>query len=133
MSESGLTVDPALTIEAAIDRNAGREAMAALLARDLRPTAVVVDNNLAGVGAIRALIDGGLQPGRDVSLIVYGVIPADILLPYRITAISHPTGEATGQMIARLVVGAIERQPSNTLQRLEQPVLKAGDTDAPPP
>ena len=94
---------------------------------------MVVDNNLAGVGAIRALIDAGLQPGRDVSLIVYGVIPADMLLPYRITAIAHPTGEATGQMIARLVGGAIEGQPSETLQRLEQPVLKDGDTDAPPP
>jgi LacI family transcriptional regulator len=133
MAEAGLAAEPALLIEAALDRSAGRAAMAALVARHERPTAVVVDNNLAGVGAIRALIDAGLQPGRDISLIVYGVIPADILLPYRITAIAHPTGEATGQMIARLVVGAIEGQPSEALQRLEQPVLKAGDTDAPPP
>jgi LacI family transcriptional regulator len=132
MAEGGLAAEPALMIEAAMDRHAGRQAMTALLARDPRPTAVLVDNNLAGVGAIRALIDAGLHPGRDVSLIVYGVIPPDILLPYRITAISHPTGEATGRMIARLVVGAIEKLPSETLQRLVQPILQAGDTDAPP-
>ena len=133
MAEGGLPIEPARMIEAALDRDAGRRAMMTLLAHHDRPTAVVVDNNLAGVGAIRALTDAGLQAGRDISLIVYGVIPTDILLPYRITAISHPTGEATGQMIAQLVVGAIEGHPSDTLQRLEQPVLKAGDTDAPPP
>src|SRR5262249_51858092 len=122
-----------LMVEAALDRNAGRSAMSALLAREHRPTAVLVDNNLAGVGAIRALADAGLQPGRDLSLIVYGAIPADFLLPYRVTCIAHPTGEATGHMIARLVVGAIEGQPPGALQRLEQPVLNTGDTDAPPP
>jgi LacI family transcriptional regulator len=132
MAAAGLDVEPALVIEAALDRTAGREAMTGLLSVPDRPTAVLVDNNLAGVGAIRALADAGLQPGRELSLIVYGVIPTDILLPYRITSIAHPTGEATGQMIARLVVGAIEGRPGETLQRLEQPVLKEGDTDAPP-
>jgi LacI family transcriptional regulator len=132
MSAAGLTAEPSLMIEAALDRGAGRLAMAGLIERPDRPTAVLVDNNLAGVGAIRALADAGLQPGRDLSLIVYGVIPADILLPYRITSIAHPTGEATGRMIAQLVVAAIEGQPGEALQRLEQPVLQAGDTDAPP-
>jgi len=131
LASAGLRAEPLLLIEAALDRNAGRQAMARLVARKNRPTAVIVDNNLAGAGAIRALTDAGLRPGRDLSLIVYGVIPADILLPYKVTTIMHPTGEATGRMIARLVVGAIEGQPSETLQRLEQPVLKAGDTDAP--
>jgi LacI family transcriptional regulator len=133
MSAAGLTPEPSLMIETALDRAAGRQAMAGLIERPDRPTAVLVDNNLAGVGAIRALADAGLQPGRDLSLIVYGVIPTDILLPYRITSIAHPTGEATGRMIAQLVVAAIEGQPGEALQRLEQPVLKAGDTDAPPP
>ena len=132
MAAAGLPVEPGLMIEAALDRSAGRAAMASLIALRTRPTAVIVDNNLAGVGAIRALTDAGLLPGREISLIVYGVIPTDILLPYRVTAIAHPTGEATGRMIARLVVGAIEGQPSETLQRLEQPVLTAGDTDGPP-
>ena len=133
MAAAGLTVEPSLVIEAALDRAAGRLAMAELVARHDRPTAVLVDSNLAGVGAIRALTDAGLRPGRDLSLIVYGVIPADILLPYRVTAIAHPTGEATGRMMAELVVGAIEGRPSESLQRLEQPVLKEGDTDLPPP
>jgi LacI family transcriptional regulator len=132
MSDRGVAVEPQWVVEAALDRNAGREAMGRLLALAQRPTAVIVDNNLAGVGAIRALTDAGLQPGREMSLIVYGVIPADILLPYRITAIAHPTGEATGRMIAGLVVGAIEGRPGDALQRLEQPVLKPGDTDRPP-
>jgi LacI family transcriptional regulator len=131
MAASGLA-DEALMIEAALDRNAGRDAMARLLASPDRPTAVIVDNNLAGVGAIRALTDAGLQPGRDLSLIVYGVVPVDFVLPYRVTAIAHPTGEATGRMLAQLVVGAIEGRPVETLQRLEQPVLEAGDTDGPP-
>ena len=133
MQAAGLTDDSLVTVEVALDRNAGREAMKRLLASPDRTTAVIVDNNLAGVGALRALADAGLQPGRDLSLIVYGAVPTDILLPYRVTSIAHPTGEATGRMIAQLVVGAMAGQPAGTLQRLEQPVLQPGDTDCPPP
>jgi LacI family transcriptional regulator len=133
MRDAGLADMPRRTVEVALDRAAGRAAMAQLLAGPERPTAVIVDNNLAGVGAIRALDDAGVRPGRDISLIVYGVVPTDILLPYRVTTIAHPTGEATGRMIAQLVVGAIAGEPAATLQRLEQPVLQPGDTDGPLP
>ena len=59
MSDAGLAVERQLLVQAALDRSAGRAAMASLLAQRERPTAVLVDNNLAGVGAIRALLDAG--------------------------------------------------------------------------
>src|SRR5262249_8600851 len=52
MAAAGLAVEPSLVVEAALDRAAGRAALERLLASPARPTAVLVDNNLAGVGAI---------------------------------------------------------------------------------
>lgn len=42
----------------ALDRRSGHQAMQQLLACSPRPTAVIVDNHLSGVGAVRALVDG---------------------------------------------------------------------------
>lgn len=129
---AGMAPDPALMCETPLSRKDGYEAMRRLLALDPRPTAVLVDNNLSGIGALRALTDAGLIPGRDVSLIIYDGISSDIPLPYRVTAVTQPTGDSSGRAIARLVVDVLAGKPLDSLQQLGQPEIEPGDTDGPP-
>lgn len=131
---AGLSPEPALMREVPQSRKDGYEAMRSLLAQPDAPTAVLVDNNLCGLGALRALTDAGLTPGRDeVSLIVYDGVPADIPLPYRVTSVIQPTGDSTGRAIAQLVIGVLAGKPIESLQKLAQPEIGPGDTDGPPP
>jgi LacI family transcriptional regulator len=128
---AGLEPDPALAVEVPLDRHGAYEATRRLLAQAEPPTALLVDNNLSGVGTLRALMECGWQPGRGPSLIVYDGVPADLPLPYRVTAVEQPTGEESGRTLARLVLDLLAGHPVHALHHLAQPVIAPGDTDQP--
>lgn len=132
LREAGIEPDPALIVEAPLNRIGGYEAIGRLLAMKKPPTAILVDNNVAGVGALRALGDKGWRPGRDPSLIVYDGIPTEIPLMYKVTGVIQPTGEQSGRTMARLVLKVLAGQPLDGLHSLAQPQLAQGDTDGPP-
>lgn len=129
---AGIEPEAALVLEAPMSRIGGYEAVEKLLAMDAPPTAVLVDNNVSGVGAVRALGDNGWKPGSGMSLIVYDGIPEEIPLPYKVTAVMQPTGDATGHAIADLVIDALAGKPLGDLHRLGEPRIEPGDTDGPP-
>ncbi|MBD5802316.1 HTH-type transcriptional regulator RafR [Azoarcus sp. Aa7] len=133
MREAGIEPDPELIAEATLDRIGGYQAVGRLLALKEPPTALLVDNNVAGVGALRALGDSGWKPGKGISLMVYDGIPSEIPLTYKVTSVIQPTGTSSGHALADLVVGVLAGKPLETLHRLGEPCLNAGDTDAPPP
>lgn len=130
---AGIEPDPELIIEVPINRIGGYEAALGLLARSNPPTALLVDNNVSGVGALRALGDQGWKLGQDISLIVYDGIPVEIPLPYKVTAVAQPTGESTGHHLADLVVDALAGKALAELHLLGEPRLEIGDSDGPPP
>ncbi|MBY4692515.1 substrate-binding domain-containing protein [Burkholderia latens] len=130
LREAGIAPDPALLVECAFTRDGGQQGVHALLALAERPTALLVDNNIAGGGAFRALLDSGVRPGTDMSLIVYDGVPADVAHPHRVTAVMQPTGHATGRALAELMLGLLTQGVHG--ERLETPVIEAGDTDGPP-
>ena len=132
LREAGIEPDPELMIEAPINRIGGYEAVGSLLAMERPPTALLVDNNVAGVGALRALGDKGWKPGQDMSLIVYDGIPSEIPLTCKVTAVIQPTGESSGHALADLVVEVLAGKPLAELHRLGEPCLAIGDTDGPP-
>lgn len=47
----------------------GREAMTRLLAKQMRPTAVLASNDMSAIGAIGAILEHGLKVPRDISVI----------------------------------------------------------------
>ena len=132
MRHAGIALEPALMIEVPLNRNAGHDAMRSLLALPDPPGAVLVDNNLSGVGALRAIVDAGKTPGRDIALIVYDGVPADIPLPYRVSSVVQPTGDASGRVLAQLVLDVLAGKPLEDLHHLAQPRIEAGETDGPP-
>ncbi|MFN3986753.1 MAG: substrate-binding domain-containing protein [Rhodocyclaceae bacterium] len=133
LAAAGIARDDSVIAASPLSRIAGYEAMLALLALPKPPTAVLVDNNLAGIGALRALGDKGIKPGRDLSVIVYDGVFADVPLPYSVSAVIQPTGERSGRCMAGMIVDVLAGKPVAELQHLAQPCLEAGDTDGPPP
>ncbi|QGZ40619.1 LacI family transcriptional regulator [Pseudoduganella flava] len=132
MAEAGLTPDPRHLIESAIDRRSGYQAMQRLLAATPRPTAVIVDSHLSGVGAVRALLDAGLAIGRDVSLVVWGTM-ADGLAGLDVTTIDQPDARDAGARMAAMLLALLNGAPAAGLQELWQPVLLPGATIGPCP
>jgi len=118
----------------AMSRRGGFEAMRHLLALAKPPTAVIVDNNLAGIGAVRAVLDAGVTLGREISVIVYDGVPEDNLLPSpAITSIDQPTPHRAGEMLAGLMQKMQQRVPLEELQVLWHPSITPGDSDGPTP
>jgi LacI family transcriptional regulator len=127
MGQAGLGIDPRHLHDDVLDRRSGYQAMQALLACSVRPTAVIVDNHLSGVGAIRALKDAGLQMGKEMSIIVWGSIE-DSLVGANITTIDLPDTHLAGGRVADMVADLVSGTPIDQLQELWQPVLVPGDT-----
>ncbi len=132
MQRAGLAVDPANLIDNAHDRRAGYQAMQRLLARTPRPTAVIVDNHMSGVGAVRALLDAGIDIGRDISLIVWGVME-DSLAGYNVTTVQQPEPRRAGAKMIEMLFALLDGTPPAQLQELWQPVLLPGETAGPAP
>lgn len=127
MHDAGLTPDPANLIDNSNDRRGGYAAMQQLLASATPPTAVIVDNHMAGVGAVRALLDAQVAIGRDVSLIVWGKME-DSLANYNVTTIEQPNPDLAGKKMVEMLLALQNGTPPSELQVLWQPVLLAGET-----
>lgn len=131
LAAAGLQPLPGLVLRLALDRRSGYAAMQRLLAADEPPSAVLVDNHLAGVGAVHAALQAGRTLGRDLSIIVYDGVGADSIIRSAITAVEQPEPSRTGQWLAELTLARLDGQPATSLQRLCQPVLVPGDSDGP--
>jgi len=127
LSAAGLACDPRWLAEDSIDRRSGYTAMQQLLASSPRPTAVIVDNHLAGVGAVRALMDAGVRIGEGISLIVWGSM-ADALSDIDVATIDQPHARAAGAQMAGMLQSLIDGASPADLQVLWQPSLLEGAT-----
>jgi LacI family transcriptional regulator len=129
MHEAGLAFDPSWLAGPAVDRRSGREAVQALMASPHPPTAIVVDNNLGGIGVMRGLMDRGLALGKDISVVVHGVIPADSLMAgLEPTMVTQPTAHRTGETMAEMVLQVLREPERGPFQLLRQPELVVGQT-----
>ncbi len=133
MREAGLAVARDAVVAGGLERRAGYAAGRQLLSLPQRPTAIVVDSSLGGVGVIRALLDAGVAVGREISVLVYEGIPPDTLLHgLQVAAVMQPTpygsGQTMGEMVLALANGRTLAQP----HVLRQPEFVDGDSMAPP-
>lgn len=127
LATAGLAAEPRYLIDNTLDRRSGYQAMQQLLACSPRPTAVIVDNHLSGVGAVRALLDAGVEIGKDMSMIVWGSM-ADTLAGANVTTIDQPDPRKAGAGMAEMLLSLINGTPAAELQELWQPVLQEGAT-----
>ncbi|MES2113824.1 MAG: substrate-binding domain-containing protein [Pseudomonadota bacterium] len=132
LAEAGLTPDPRHLIANTLDRRSGHHAMMQLLACSPRPTAVIVDNHLSGVGAVRALVDAGIVIGKEMSIIVWGNM-ADTLVCSDVTIIDQPEPCRAGERMIAMLLALADGTPAGELHELWQPVLVPGSTVGPRP
>ena len=132
MSAAGLAVDPRHLVDSQLDRRSGYQAMQQLLACSPRPSAVIVDNNIAGIGAVHALRDAGVEMGKDMSIIVWGSM-ADTLAGANVTTIDQPQPIKAGARMIEMLLALIDGTPASELHELWQPVFLAGTTVGPCP
>jgi LacI family transcriptional regulator len=132
MREAGLEVDPRYLLDNTLDRRTGYQAMQELLACSPRPTAVIVDNHLSGVGAVRALLDAGVAIGKEMSVIIWGSIE-DTLVGSNVTTIDQPDASRAGAKMIEMLSALVAGTPPGELQVLWQPVLVPGITAGPCP
>ena len=131
LKELGLEDNATWKVEA-LGRRGGYEAAVQLLSLEHRPTAIVVDNNLAGIGVARALGDRGLALGRDLSVIVYDGVPSDHLLAGQtMTSIEQPTAYEAGRTMAAMMLDVLAAKPVEEIQQLWTPTLAPGTSDGP--
>jgi LacI family transcriptional regulator len=133
LQEAGLPFDSAWLAGPAVDRRSGHQAAQSLMGLPNAPTAIVVDNNLGGIGVLRGLLDRGLVLGKDVSVVVHGVIPSDTLLAgLDVTTVTQPTAETTGETMADMVLQVLRAPEQGPFQLLRQPALVLGQTSGNP-
>ncbi len=132
MQAANLPCPDAWQVGDAIDRRSGLEAVTKLMGLPRTPTAIVVDNNLGGIGVLRGLVDAGLTLGDDVSVVVHGVIPSDtFLFGLDVTTVTQPTAHSTGVTMAEMVLQVCNSPSTKLLQQLRQPELVVGSTTGP--
>jgi LacI family transcriptional regulator len=127
MQEAGISVNPQHLIDNTLDRRSGYQAMQQLLATAPRPSAVIVDNHLSGVGAVRALLDAGVAIGSEMSVIVWGSVE-DSLVGSNVATIDQPDSDQAGAKMIEMLQAVVGGADPATLQVLWQPTLLAGAT-----
>lgn len=131
MTAAGFSADPQCMADGSQDRRTGYAAMKGLLELPQRPSAVIVDNHMSGVGAVRAVLDAGLVLGKDVSVIVWGNIE-DSLVGAHVTIIDMPDLAKAGAKMMAMLESLRAGTPPEELQLLWQPVLLPGSTTGTP-
>ena len=132
MQEAGLAVDLSCVLSTTMNRCGGYNAMQTLIHNPHRPTALLVDNSMIGDGALTAMQDAGLIPGKDISVIIYDGLPPDSLLKYNVTFVQLSTTAIIGKQISDMVVALINGESPEKLQVLWQAKIILGDTVSPP-
>lgn len=127
LQSAGVAADPGQMIDGANDRRSGYLAMQKLLANPRAPSAVIVDNHMSGVGAMRALLDAGIRIGKEMSIIIWGRME-DSLAGHHVTTIEQPNPDRAGAKMIEMLLELQNGTPPAELQELWQPVLLTGET-----
>lgn len=114
---TGLPVDPALVITCGATIEGGYQAALQLLNLPVRPTALLVINDLLAIGALRAASDLGLRVPADLSLVGYDDVPLASYLAPRLTTSSKDMVRV-GREAVRLLLARI-REPDRPHQRVD--------------
>jgi DNA-binding LacI/PurR family transcriptional regulator len=124
--------DEVLVVPGSLTDAGGYAAATRALAGSPRPTAFVVANDIAAVGAIAAVQDASLRVPEDVSVVGYDGIALGGLRTLDLTTVAQPLSEM-GSLAAERLFDRIEH-PTGRAQHLSvDAVLTARGTTGPPP
>jgi len=132
-SEMGLKVAPELTMQVKLRVSTpelGYVPTSELLARTRDFTAVVSYDDIAAIGAIRALMDHGLRVPQDVSVVGFDDIQGASFHNPSLTTIRQPLGQM-GMEAARILLQRIRGQVDLSAPVAIEPELMVRESTAP--
>ena len=100
----------------------GYDAMRRLLSLKTRPDGVFCYNDPTAMGAMKAVLDAGLEVGRDVAIVGCGNVTYADFLRVPLTSVDQQTTEI-GERAAKLALSLLERRPSRPKQVVLKPRL----------
>lgn len=103
LKSNGLMHDPEHFVRIPTGLERARDAAAALLGRQDRPTAIICHTDYLAVGAIRAAAEAGLAVPGDVSIAGFNDIELGRFLPISLTTIGHDRNGLAEELVERLV------------------------------
>lgn len=110
LERAGLTVSPALQVDAINLESAGHEAIAELIKRGEPFDAVVTASDLIAIGAMRELQERRLTVPGDVAVVGFDDIPAASLANPPLTTVMQDT-RAAGEVLVETLLCAIRNEP----------------------
>ena len=108
---SGLEPDPSLVVHGDFGEAGGHEALRTLLRRRCEFSAVFCSNDLAAVGALRALDEAGFRVPEDVSLVGFDDIHLAGYLRPALTTVRQPIHELGRRAATLLLEHAVLGEP----------------------
>ena len=87
LQQAGLGVAAELMVESDFKQSGGADAMQWLLNRSPRPDAVLVANNLMGLGALECLVGSGLRVPDDLGLVTWDDLPWAVVMRPSLTVL----------------------------------------------
>ena len=124
LQAAGISPDPAWIIHTEHTEASSRQAAHVLLdlPPDRRPTAVVALSDLTAIGAMNAIYEMGLQPGRDVAVVGFDDVPAAKYLRPPLTTLHQPIAEV-GERVVNMLLQLIRGEELTEREVLLPPTL----------
>jgi LacI family transcriptional regulator len=125
--EAGITVPASRVVQSHFDAEGGRAAADRLLRARIRPAAIFAVNDFDAIGALGALRDQGLRPGRDIAIAGFNDTPLAAQLPIPLTSVRspmHEMGAHSLELLLRIRAG----QPAQS-ERLSPELIVRASTD----
>jgi DNA-binding LacI/PurR family transcriptional regulator len=124
--ESGLTISPALQVDAINLEESGFQAVKELHSRGVTFDAIVAASDLIAIGALRALQDAGVDVPRQVSVVGFDDIPAASLTNPPLTTVMQDTRHAGELLVKSLLAEIAGESASNVVIPTKLVVRKSG-------
>ncbi|MCB1492685.1 MAG: substrate-binding domain-containing protein [Rhodobiaceae bacterium] len=132
LKDCGLELVPGYKAQSKMNQDGGSWAMMDLMQLKRPPTAVVCVSDLVAVGAMKAIREAGMRPGREISVIGYdGLLLGEHTDP-PLTTMAYPVHE-TGRTIGEMLLAAIDGAKPSDNQQLRRAELLRRESDGPPP
>lgn len=132
LTRAGLTAEARWQVHGGHTVDAGYGGMRELLAVPERPTAVVVGNVLAAIGAMTAARDAGLRIPADLSVVAFhDVVYAAHMVP-PLTSVAMPLRELGAAAVTLLLEALAGAPPRQVVVKQPPPLLVDRGSAAPP-
>lgn len=129
MRQHGLSTD-GRRLASVEDLAAAKEAVGPLLDADQEITAIAAASDILAMGCYQALLERGLEPGRDVAVSGFDDAPFAAMLNPRLTSVAQPL-EEVGAECVRMLLARLRDPDRPCERRLLPPALRIRGSTSP--